>query len=254
MDARAPSLFITIHQLTINEVLLTIESFADIQRLIVVAAHPDDLETLCGGVIALLARRGVTIFSVNCTLGDIGTQDSALTRAALAEQRRQEAEEAAAILGIRQVFTLPHPDGELTADLALRAEIAQLYRLTQADTLFTFDPHWPGQLHPDHRAAGGAALDAYIPAKMRLYHPEQLRDGVGVACLQRIALFHTGDDAEVVVDVGEVYEQKLAACLAHHSQFRNGLDSLQWLQHMDEAHGKPIGAARAERFHRLTVW
>jgi len=233
---------------------MTIESFTDIQRLIVVAAHPDDLETLCGGVIALLARRGVTIFSVNCTLGDIGTQDPTLTRAALADLRRQEAEEAAAILGVQQVFTLPHPDGELTADLTLRAEIAHLYRLTQADTVFTFDPHWPGQMHPDHRAAGRAALDAYIPAKMRLYHPQQLTDGVGVGCLQRVAFFHTGDDADVVVDVSAVYEQKLAACLAHRSQFRNGPDSLQWLHRMDEEHGKPIGAPRAERFRRLTVW
>ena len=234
---------------------MTIESFADIQRLLVVAAHPDDLETLCGGTIALLAARGVAVFSLNCTLGDIGTSDPALTRAALAALRQQEAEEAAAILGIRQVFTLPHPDGELVADLHLRSEIARLYRLTQADTVFTFDPHWPGQMHPDHHAAGQAALDAYIPSKMPLYYPEQLAEpGMATACVQRVVLFHTDRDPDVVIDVGAVYEQKLAACLAHRSQFRNGLDSLQWLQKMDEEHGKPIGAARAERFRRLTVW
>lgn len=233
---------------------MTIDTFADIRRLLVVAAHPDDLETLCGGTVALLARRGVTVFSVNCTLGDIGTPDAAQTRSALAELRQAEARAAAQILGVTEVFTLPHPDGELLADLNLRAEIAQLYRLTQADTVFTFDPYWAGQIHPDHRAAGQAALDAYIPAKMPLYHPEQLRDGVGVACVQRMALFHTEREPDVVIDVAEVYEQKLAACLAHRSQFRNGLDSLNWLQQMDEEHGQRIGAARAERFRRLAVW
>ena len=233
---------------------MTIEAFSDIQRLIVVAAHPDDLETLCGGTVALLARRGVQIISVNCTLGDIGTQHPALTRTELAELRNAEAHVAAQILGVQHVFTLPHPDGELMADLTLRAELAQLYRLTQADALFTFDPDWAGQMHPDHRAAGRAALDAYIPSKMRLYHPEQLVNGVDVACLGRVVFFHTGDAADVVIDVGEVYQQKLAACLAHRSQFRQGLDSLHWLQTMDEEHGKSIGVARAERFRRLTVW
>ena len=51
-----------------------LKAFEEVQRLIVVAAHPDDMETMCGGTVALLAQRGVTVFSVNCTLGDIGAQ------------------------------------------------------------------------------------------------------------------------------------------------------------------------------------
>ena len=232
-----------------------IEAFADVQRLIVVAAHPDDLETICGGTVALLAQRGVQVFSVNCTLGDIGTQDSAATRPAVATTRLLEAEEAARILGIQQVHSLGHHDGELVADLELRAQIARFYRITQADTLFTFDPFWPGQVHPDHRAAGQAAIDAYMPAKMPLYRPEHLREpGAGLGGLQRVFLFSTDRDPDVLVDVSSVYESKLAACLAHRSQFPRGIDSLQWLQRWDEERGKAIGAARAESFKRMTVW
>jgi LmbE family N-acetylglucosaminyl deacetylase len=231
------------------------EAFADVQRLIVVAAHPDDLETICGGVIALLAGRGVKIFSVNCTLGDIGTQNSATTRSALATARLQETQEAAAILGIEQTYCLDRHDGELVADLELRAQIARLYRITQADTLLTFDPFWPGQIHPDHRAAGQAAIDAYMPAKMPLYRPEHLREsGAALGALQRVFLFSTDREPDVFVDVSPVYAIKLAACLAHRSQFPNGLDSLQWLQSMDEARGQAIGAAQAESFKRMTVW
>ena len=51
-----------------------IEAFHDVQRLIVVGAHADDAETMCGGTLALLARRGVQIFLVNCTLGDLGAR------------------------------------------------------------------------------------------------------------------------------------------------------------------------------------
>ena len=109
-----------------SETVKGIEAFAETRRLIVVAAHPDDLETLCGGTVALLARRGVTVFSANCTLGDIGAQDPTLARPALASTRLAEADEAARILGISQTFNLGHHDGELVADLNLRAQIARL--------------------------------------------------------------------------------------------------------------------------------
>ena len=117
-----------------------IEAFDEIKRLIVVAAHPDDLEVVCGGTIALLADRGVEIISVNCTLGDIGTQERDLGRQLLATTRLAETEAAAKILGIKEVYNLGHHDGELMPDLEVRAQLARLYRQSQADTLFTFDP------------------------------------------------------------------------------------------------------------------
>lgn len=232
-----------------------LEAFDEIERLIVVAAHADDLETICGGTITMLTRRGVAVFSVNCTLGDIGTQDTSATRPAVATTRLTEAEEAAKILGIEQVYSLGHHDGELVADLELRAQIARLYRITQADTLWTFDPFWAGQIHPDHRAAGQAALDAYMPSKMPLYRPEQLREqGAALGCLKRVFLFSTSRDPDVFVDVGEVYETKLAACMAHRSQFPKGLESLEWLQTLDRERAQPFGARVGETFKSMRVW
>ena len=72
-----------------------LEIFEDVKRIIVVAAHPDDLECLCGGTISLLTARGVEVISVNCTLGDIGTQDAATVRPALASTRLSETDAAA---------------------------------------------------------------------------------------------------------------------------------------------------------------
>jgi LmbE family N-acetylglucosaminyl deacetylase len=167
-----------------------LEAFDEVERLIVVAAHPDDLETMCGGTIALLAQRGIKIFSINCTWGDIGTQDRSLTREALAETRLKETEAAADVLDLAATYNLGYHDGELVASLEVRAQLAYYYRLTQVDTLFTFDPYWTGQIHPDHLAAGQAALDAYMPSKMPLYHPEQLIEGqIDVGRLQRIFVF-----------------------------------------------------------------
>ena len=235
--------------------LAGLEAFDQVQRVIVVAAHPDDLECCCGGVIAMLVSRGVEVYSVNCTLGDIGAQAGDILRPALATTRLRETEDAARVLGLAATYNLGHHDGELLPDLELRAKIARLYRTTQADTLFTFDPHWTGQIHPDHRAAGQAALDALIPAKMPLYRPEQLREpGAGPARLQRVFLFSTERDPDICVDVTGVHPAKLAACMAHVSQFPKGEESLTWLKEWDARTGKLIGAAYAESYRTLGVW
>lgn len=232
-----------------------LEAFAEVQRLIVVAAHPDDLETICGGTIIQLIRRGVKVFSVNCTLGDIGTQEASIVRQALATTRLAETKDAARILGLEQTYNLGHHDGELVPDLELRAQIARLYRLTQADTLWTFDPFWPGQIHPDHRAAGQVALDAYMPSKMPLYRPEQLNEpGAGLGCLKRIFLFSTDRDPDIFVDVTGVYGTKLAACLAHRSQFPLGAENLEWMKELDQRRSQTIEVTYAEAFKQMEVW
>ncbi len=231
------------------------EAFADVRRLIVVAAHPDDLETLVGGTVAQLTGRGIQVYSVNCTLGDIGTPDASQTRPALASTRLAETGEAARILNLAQTFNLGHHDGELLPDLTLRAQIARLYRLTKADTLWTFDPHWTGQIHPDHRAAGQAALDAYMPSKMPLYHPEQLNEpGVGLGCLERVFVFSTDRSPDIWVDVTAVYPTKLAASMAHKSQFPHGEESLAWMKELDRRQGQAINTLYAETFKQIDVW
>lgn len=231
------------------------DAFEKVQRVIVVAAHPDDLECCCAGTIAMLIARGVTVVSVNCTLGDIGAQEGNILRTTLATARLAETDAAARVLGLEATVNLGHHDGELQPDLELRAQLARLYRVTRADTLFTFDPYWTGQIHPDHRAAGQAALDAYMPSKMPLYRPEQLREtGAGLGMLERVFLFSTERDPDVLVDVSDVHTHKIAACMAHRSQFPDGEESLGWLKEMDAAAGKPAGYAYAEAFRRLTVW
>jgi LmbE family N-acetylglucosaminyl deacetylase len=232
-----------------------LEIFDEVKRLIVVAAHPDDLESICGGTIALLTGRGVEVYSVNCTLGDIGTQDAATIRPSLATTRLAETEAAANDLGIVQTYNLGHHDGELMPDLELRAQIARLYRVTQADTLVTFDPFWTGQIHPDHRAAGQAALDAYMPAKMPLYRPEQLNEPhASLGCLERIFLFSTSREPDIYVDVGQVYQTKIKACQAHQSQFPKGEESLEWMKERDKNAGQVIDVMYAESFKTLPVW
>jgi LmbE family N-acetylglucosaminyl deacetylase len=239
-----------------NEQQFDVSQFGDeIKRILVVAAHPDDLETTSGGTLALLIERGIAVALLLGTDGDIGTHDPAFTRESLAAVRREETLAGAAALGIVDVFFLGHHDGELVADLALRAEVADMYRRWQPDTIFTFDPAWGGQAHPDHIAAGRAAVDAYMPSKMELYHPEQLVNGVKVADVKRFFFFGGSNRAgEITIDISSAWDRKIAATRCHLSQFGQKEEALEWLAAWNHETGMCCGLEYAEAFHPMSVW
>ena len=227
----------------------------EVRRILVVAAHPDDLETACGGTVTLLIRQGIEVALLLGTDGDIGTHDLSFTRESLAATRRQETLAAAAQLGLKEVLFQGRHDGELVPDLALRAEIASAYRRLQPDTVFTFDPFWAGQAHPDHTAAGRAAVDAYMPSKMELYHAEQLVDGVKVADVKRFYFFGGSNrEGEITIDISAVWDAKVAATRCHVSQFGQQEEALQWLAEWNRETGKCCGIDYAEAFHSMQVW
>jgi LmbE family N-acetylglucosaminyl deacetylase len=226
--------------------------FEDTKRLIVVAAHPDDIEISCGGTLAILARRGVEIVAINCTCGDIGTHEPELTRDSLCGTRQEEAQAALALLGVRELKTLGHPDGELLPSLELRADLVYVFRKFQPDTLLTFDPWWRGQAHPDHTAAGRAALDAYMPSKMPLYKPDQIEQGVECADIQHVYFFD-GEEPGGFVDISDTFELKVRAVERHVSQFR-GHQVREWLERWNRETGRRYGVRYAEAFREMQVW
>ena len=85
---------------------MAIDEFGDVERVLVVAPHPDDAEIGCGGTVALLAREGVEVHYLIATNGDKGTEDPTLTNADLAATRDKEQRDAAAMLGVKEV-TIP---------------------------------------------------------------------------------------------------------------------------------------------------
>jgi LmbE family N-acetylglucosaminyl deacetylase len=212
------------------------------------------METMAGGTLRLLADRGVEIYELICTLGDLGAHDESYTRQSLAEARKEEAANGARLLGAREVATLDYPDGELEPTLELRAQVARFYRTWQPDTMFTFDPAWAGQIHPDHRAAGRAAVDALMPSRMPLYRPEQLADS-GPAQIKQVFFFGPANPT-IFVDVTGVYEHKVAASLAHRSQFPEGDKNLDWMRNLDKLAAERAGGGMeyAEQFDQLRLW
>ena len=83
------------------------------ERVLVVAAHPDDAEFGCGGTVAKWVRQGATAYYLICTNGDKGSDDFGVDPVELAALREREQRAAAEVIGVSTVVFLPRRDGEL---------------------------------------------------------------------------------------------------------------------------------------------
>src|SRR5579883_828403 len=133
-------------------------------RVLIVMAHPDDGEFMCGATIARWAREGYDIHYCILTNGDVGTRDPHMTREQLAATRQAEAQEAARRLGVHHdVIFLNYVDSMLEPSLDLRRDVTRVIRRTRPDIVITQDPstYYHGQSyinHPDHRVVGEVTM------------------------------------------------------------------------------------------------
>ncbi len=227
------------------------EPSSELQRVMVIAAHPDDPEFGCAGAVLKWAQAGRHITYVLITSGDKGSHDPDLRPGQLAARREGEQRAAAADLGVRDVIFLRRPDGLLENTLDLRRELAALVRRLRPHIVVTIDPWRPYQLHPDHRAAGQAALDAVWSAREWYIFPEQLVEGVEPWRVRQVYLFWT-DQPDYWEDISSFLEQRIAALMRHVSQVGTDPEKLaeRVRQRAREAGEKP-GYAAAEAFKRF---
>jgi LmbE family N-acetylglucosaminyl deacetylase len=88
------------------------------KRVMVIVAHPDDIEFSCAGTIARWVREGAEVCYVLCTSGDVGIIDPHITKPEAAALREAEQTAAAAVVGVTNVVYLREPDGMLQNALA----------------------------------------------------------------------------------------------------------------------------------------
>jgi LmbE family N-acetylglucosaminyl deacetylase len=186
-------------------------------RVLVIAAHPDDPEYGCAGTVAQWASEGREVTYLLLTSGDKGSKDPAVRPGRLATLREREQTEAASAVGVGDVLFLRRPDGLLENTLDLRREIAGIIRRIRPNAVLTIDPWRHYQTHPDHRAAGAAALDAVYSAKEVNLFPEQLAEGVEPWRVREVYLFWT-DSPDTWVDIGSSISKRIKALLRHASQ------------------------------------
>lgn len=132
----------------------------DVSQLSVLAigAHPDDIEILCGGTMALYAAAGARVTFAIATNGEVGGGDP--DPSVIAARRHEEAKASTSRLGADLIW-MGFPDEMLFNDRTTREAFIDAYRLARPDVVFV---HSTDDYHPDHRIAGQIALDSRIPA------------------------------------------------------------------------------------------
>ncbi|MBR9998243.1 MAG: PIG-L family deacetylase [Cyclobacteriaceae bacterium] len=191
-------------------------------NVIVFGAHPDDPDSDAGGSAILWAKMGHNVMFVALTNGDAGHQR--MGGGALAKIRRAEAAEAGNRYGIKKYITLDNHDGELMPTLENRLKIIRLIRQWNADLVI--GPR-PNDYHPDHRYTGVLLQDAaymVIVPNVASDTPPLKKNPVFLYSSDRFQKPNPFSP-DIVVDISDVFKQKIYAMAAHESQY---FDWLPW--------------------------
>lgn len=229
-------------------------------RALAIGAHPDDVEFGCGGTLAKWAAAGCEIRHVICTDGSKGSWDPDDDVSTLVATREQEQRAASAALGGRgDVVFLRWRDGELEHGLRQRWDVCAQIRRFQPDVVLGHDPWKRYRLHPDHRAAGFLAVEGIVAARDPHFFPEQGAPPHRPSGL----LLWEADEPDHVENIDGFLDTKVAALLAHRSQYRttheieDPSDTDQRARFHEKMarraaeHGAPAGIASGECFKLL---
>jgi len=228
---------------------LALDDPTGVEKILVVTAHPDDVDFGVAGSVALWVKAGIDVAYCIVTDGDAGGSDRTISRPEMAAIRQKEQRAAAAEVGVTQVSFLGYPDGRVVPSIELRRDISRQVRIHRPERLVCQSPDrmWDriGASHPDHLAAGEAAVCAAYPdARNPFAHPELLEEGLEPHAVSEIWLM-AAPGANRVVDVTDTFDRKLAALLRHRSQVGDaeGLEARlrQWLTAGGRAAGLPDG-------------
>jgi LmbE family N-acetylglucosaminyl deacetylase len=230
--------------------MLTLRSPAEgVNRVLVVTAHPDDVDFGAAGTVAAFTDSGVPVSYCIVTDGDAGNGPDGLDRAQVGELRRREQRAAAAAVGVTDVTFLGFPDGRLEASLQLRLEITRVIRTVRPDLVITQSPErdW-GRVyasHPDHLAAGEAATCAVYPDSRNPFaFPELAAQGLEPHTVPELWLM-AAPSATVAVETTSTFDAKVRALMCHRSQVGDGvgLESRlrEWASGVGQAAGLPEG-------------
>lgn len=227
--------------------------------LLVLSPHPDDAEIGLGGTLRLLAEKGRSVWVVDLTRGELGSN-------ATPEERWQEAVGAASVLGVTGRAQLDLPDGFI--DGASPVQTAAV-----ADVVRRLRPRWvvtaPDPVrHPDHQATPVLVERGCFLAGLVSYHPDAARARIwedGAAWPEagdrwrveaRFGVCPDGGEPALIFDVSEAWAAKREALACYASQFQRGGDRtptwinspafLEKIERRGANWGQLAGVARAE--------
>ena len=228
---------------------------SEVQRVLCVMAHPDDVDFGCAGTVATWVKAGIEVSYCIITDGDAGGFDPTVPRAQIAGIRRAEQTAAASEVGVTDLVFLGYPDGRLEVTLDLRRDISRVIRQVRPDRVVCQSPDRNFQRifasHPDHLAAGEATLCAVYPDARNPFTFSELADEGLEAWSVREVWMNAMQSPNRFVDISDTVDRKLAALRCHVSQLPDEEATLervrQWVMATAKAAELPEGSS-AEAF------
>lgn len=217
--------------------------------ILAIGAHPDDVELSCSGTLLVEKKNGKKTGIVDLTQGELGTRGNADTR-------KQEAEDAAKIMGLDARENLLMEDGFFENNENNKRKIIQAIRTYQPEIILC---NAVEDRHPDHGRSAQLVYDAaFLSGLMKI---ETALNGKPQQAWRPKYVFHYIQDRflqpDFVIDISDVFEQKLESIKAYGTQFNatEGLQTyiskpgfLESIIYRAKMMGKMIGVEYAEGF------
>jgi LmbE family N-acetylglucosaminyl deacetylase len=225
--------------------------------VLVIVAHPDDIDFGTAGTMARLAEAGAEVVYALVTSGEAGAPDGP-TRAEVGAIREGEQRAAAAEVGVTDVRFLGWPDGRVESTLDLRRDISRVIRQVKPELVITQSPdaRWDRIYgsHPDHLAVGRATMAAVYPDAQNPHaHTELLDEGLEPHSVPEVWVVGL-EPLDIFIDITDVFDAKVAALKCHVSQTaeRFDIDKLlrEWAAGVTAANGLPEGRL-SEGYRRI---
>jgi bacillithiol biosynthesis deacetylase BshB1 len=208
-------------------------------EVLAIAAHPDDVELSCGGLLLRMFDQGYSTGVLDLTRGELGTRGTP-------EIRAREAAGAAGILQLAARVNAGLPDARLTLNDDGRERVARWIRELRPALVILPSR---GQRHPDHNAAHDIAYAGIFAAGLRQF-PVEGRTHRPDRILYAASDF--GQAPTFYVDITAQMERKLEAIRAYESQFGEGAAGVPDVQSLVVAsaryHGARCGVTYAEGY------
>ena len=177
--------------------------------ILAIGAHPDDVEVGIGGLVRKLSLAGRRVGILDLTQGELGSRGTV-------EERRQEAADAARILGVADRQNACLPDGALANTSEMQRVLVPLLRRFRPRVLLA---PYDNDRHPDHSAAHALARDANYFAGLARIETDAPPHRAPVVYYYRV--YGEPTTPQFVVDITGEFDTKLEALRAHRSQFFN---------------------------------
>ena len=186
-------------------------------NILAIGAHPDDIESSCGGTLAKYVKMGHKVFTATATNGNIGS--ATLPMEEIAAIRKEEARRAAAHIGAEYIC-LDYDDEMFYEDKNARLKFIDLVRYCKADVILTHSPH---DYNPDHELTSKIINDiaVMIPiAKIQTRNAPYDKIPI-IAYFEPV--YGLGFVPTEYVDITDTMEIKMAMLREHQSQ-------ISWMQ------------------------